>query len=911
MGTGRNKRIRKFGKGGGRHSKDRRKHIWNKSKRTAIAKNLHIQLVKCGGKRDLKYRVLLRNKQHSIDLDCNKIVNLEQLQNHISEITLHTAMCDKGRKLALIGLPPVKLITEISVDNLASVIVAQCKGCHLKFNLETSKNITMPDGTYRKEINVRAVWGTMVTGGGAASLNETLGTMNLNQIKQTTFSKIEDEIGKWWESELENVMKDAGRQEREIAIAEGNFHDGIPYITVVCDGGWSKRGHRHSYNALGGVAVIIGAKTGKLLHLGVRNKFCYVCTRAEGRHEQPKKHECFKNWNESSQSMESDIIVEGFLHAEKQHGLRYIKMVGDGDSAVYANIQEQVPVWGRSVKKIECANHTCKCLRSRLEQLVIDNPDYKGKNKLTKYMRIRIVSAVRCSIKLADRTSPNCIKNLQHDIKNSVYHVFGYHANCGSFCKASAGVSEIENVDNSCEGDDIENADFVGSVMEQQASYWSDGMSSSALDDARLGSKVSYNGKEHGKIIQDVSVFLNRIAEKADRLIGCTTSNLAECWMSIRTKFDGGKMYNRCNRGSWHSRCYGGGLRMNLGPEWSPMVFKRKTGVNPGSHFYDLYVERHKKLNQNRLCKSKQSFKERRWKRKLSRERQSNTKKAKMAYGPKAIDSVPDVSQMEIVASMKKYYSDHIQVSEQRRIAIQACTVQQSSSQFWQQERKHRLTASDFGCVVKKRDSTSCIGMVKKKLYSTFRGNKSTRYGLQQEENSILEYKLNMCKQGHIVTISSSGLVISSEHPYLGASPDGIVSVLQNGKVIDKGLIEIKQVLTTHTDMTIHTAAGDPKIKNFCLKKEHATLKLNHNHNFYYQIQGQLNVCGFQWCDLVLRSAVQGDIFILRLHRDVKFWDSVMLPKLKSFYFNCLLPEITSPRYKKTGSVRDNLSLVS
>lgn len=49
--------------------------------------------------------------------------------------------------------------------------------------------------------------------------------------------------------------------------------------------------------------------------------------------------------------MESDIIVEGFLRAEKQHGLRYINMVGDGDSAVYANIQEQVPVWGRSVKK--------------------------------------------------------------------------------------------------------------------------------------------------------------------------------------------------------------------------------------------------------------------------------------------------------------------------------------------------------------------------------------------------------------------------------------------------------------------------------------------------------------------------------------------------------------------------------
>lgn len=243
---------------------------------------------------DLKYRVLLRNKQNSIDLDCNKIVNLEQLQKHIEERTFHTALCEKARNLALKCLPPVKLITEISVDNLASVLVVQCKGCNLKFNTQTSKDITIPDGTYRKEINIRVVWSTMVSGGGAASLNETLGTMNLNPIKQTTFSKIEDEIGKWWESELENVMKDAGREERELAIAEGNFHDGVPYITVVCDGGWSKRGHKHTYNALGGVAVIISAKTGKLLHLGVRNKFCYVCTKAEGRREQPKKTPVFQ-----------------------------------------------------------------------------------------------------------------------------------------------------------------------------------------------------------------------------------------------------------------------------------------------------------------------------------------------------------------------------------------------------------------------------------------------------------------------------------------------------------------------------------------------------------------------------------------------------------------------------------------
>ena len=40
---------------------------------------------------------------------------------------------------------------------------------------------------------------------------------------------------------------------------------GVPSITVICDGGWSKRTHKHSYNAMGGVGVIIGSETKKTL----------------------------------------------------------------------------------------------------------------------------------------------------------------------------------------------------------------------------------------------------------------------------------------------------------------------------------------------------------------------------------------------------------------------------------------------------------------------------------------------------------------------------------------------------------------------------------------------------------------------------------------------------------------------
>ena len=84
---------------------------------------------------------------------------------------------------------------------------------------------------------------------------------------------------------------------------------------MIVDGGWSKRSHQHSYNAKSGVGIIIGKATGKLLHIGVCKKYCHACAR-----QIPlENHTCYKNWNESSSQMETDIILEGFLEAEMVH----------------------------------------------------------------------------------------------------------------------------------------------------------------------------------------------------------------------------------------------------------------------------------------------------------------------------------------------------------------------------------------------------------------------------------------------------------------------------------------------------------------------------------------------------------------------------------------------------------------
>ncbi len=129
--------------------------------------------------------------------------------------------------------------------------------------------------------------------------------------------------------------------------------------------------------------------------------------------------------------------MEGFLEAERVHGLRYIRFVGDGDSSVHPTLIKNVPEWGHAIKKLECANHACKCYRGALERLVTKNPSYKRKGGLTIKMRKRLVSAARCAIRMRskDPDTDNAVKSLRKDLLNGPYHCFGIHTNCSpDFC---------------------------------------------------------------------------------------------------------------------------------------------------------------------------------------------------------------------------------------------------------------------------------------------------------------------------------------------------------------------------------------------------------------------------------------------------------------------------------------------
>ena len=73
-----------------------------------------------------------------------------------------------------------------------------------------------------------------------------------------------------FEQVVEDNLLVAGKEERSPAIAQAIFHDGVPAITVVVDGGWSKCCHKHSYKDKSDVRMIFRASTKKVVFIGMR-----------------------------------------------------------------------------------------------------------------------------------------------------------------------------------------------------------------------------------------------------------------------------------------------------------------------------------------------------------------------------------------------------------------------------------------------------------------------------------------------------------------------------------------------------------------------------------------------------------------------------------------------------------------
>ena len=397
----------------------------------------------------------------------------------------------------------------------------------------------------------------------------------------------------------------------------------------------------------------------------------------------------------------------------------------------------------------------------------------------------------------------------------------------------------------------------------------------------------------------DIQVQLTRLIGKANQLIGNDTTNLAECWMHIRTKFDGGKVINRSQSGSWEHRCMGAGLRQNMGRDWGPQAWRGMTNTSPNKIYIDTAERSAKTLSNDKKRKATDEAKQKRRRSKYARIDDSAA--ARRAYSRHDGGILPhevteDISPESLEQLKSGFYQTKVVITRQEAKRLEETTRNQAENDEWMYERRKRITASNVGGIAKMKEKTKKSSKVKKLLYSTFRGNAATRYGSEKEELALQEYTTYQRRNHHPdLRTESCGLFISENNNWLAATPDSLVHDSSDA-AHPLGLVEIKNPYSVR-DKTLDEAC-DKSSFILELNKEKETRRLKHRHDYYFQVQCQLYCADKNWCDFVVRT--NKDIHIERIYRDRKWW-GVQLAKLRKFYFSALLPELACPRFRHGG----------
>lgn len=228
-----------------------------------------------------------------------------------------------------------------------------------------------------------------------------------------------------------------------------------------------------------------------------------------------------------------------------------------------------------------------------------------------------------------------------------------------------------------------------------------------------------------------------------------------------------------------------------------------------------------------------------------------NSNKKNKYYGLAAQkDDVLDDDMDILVIQLTKKQEEY----QKNRWDIFLKTILQAECNLWKTIREEMLTSSNYGMVCKARDTTLCAKKVIAILNKTQKRGKvlaPLQYGKDHEKLAL--YDLSKLLK---VTIKKCGLMIDSEHPFLGASPDGMIDadlsslkipserimnyddsfVIKDHEV--KGIVEVKCPISAAGVSTEEQLRRVPSVKEMFDKNNPNAL--NKNYDYYYQVQGAL-----------------------------------------------------------------------
>ena len=78
-------------------------------------------------------------------------------------------------------------------------------------------------------------------------LMEQLTCVQVSSRSSQSFIQMERSMSTAFETMVGENLLIASQKGRQLAIEQGNYHNGIPAITVMVDPGWSKHSHKRTY----------------------------------------------------------------------------------------------------------------------------------------------------------------------------------------------------------------------------------------------------------------------------------------------------------------------------------------------------------------------------------------------------------------------------------------------------------------------------------------------------------------------------------------------------------------------------------------------------------------------------------------------------------------------------------------
>lgn len=237
-------------------------------------------------------------------------------------------------------------------------------------------------------------------------------------------------------------------------------------------------------------------------------------------------------------------------------------------------------------------------------------------------------------------------------------------------------------------------------------------------------------------------------------------------------------------------------------------------------------------------------------------------------------------------------FKSHMTINADSINTIERETRGQSSNDLWKTLRKGRITASNFYRVmtkmetVRKKPTTDCSVLIKSLLNPPFLGYMpQIQTGLALEKDAVQEVIMLLSQTHKDISYHDCGLFLHPDHPFLGASPDGILTC----KCCPPRLLEIK--------------CPSLPVKELGYLDDEKKLKTRSV--YYGQIQGQMAVTGIQQTYFFIYTDKESIIQVIDCAAE--FCVS-MVSKLQNFYLQFMLPQLMAdnniePPAKKKRSV--------